>query len=288
MENGGNSGGLTRRDFLQLAAMGMAAAAVAGQSESHGAERKPKYGGRLRVGYRYNASGLDAHKNLDFAEYTNYCLMYGALTEQGKLPQVELYPMLAKSWEISKDGREYIFLLREGVKFHHGKEFDSGDVKYSIDRVMNPATRSPRAFAFRWVDSVNVIDKYHLRIKLKEAFAPFLTCLSLNYCPIIPAGWEPTGTKPAPGTGPFVFKSIVPNETTEYTRFDRYYEVDEETGDRLPYLDNILVRKIVDENIRLTALRAGDVDAISQPPLNILAKAVMGQPLPRWTILMRE
>ena len=93
-------------------------------------------------------------------------MMYSALTEQGPLPQVEIHPMLAKSWEISPDGREYLFSLKEGIKFHHGKEFDSGDVKYSIERVMNPATRAPRAFAFRWINSVNIIDRYHLKIKL--------------------------------------------------------------------------------------------------------------------------
>jgi peptide/nickel transport system substrate-binding protein len=74
------------------------------------------------------SSGLDVHRNQDLIDYNSYCLMYGALTEQGPLPDLEIYPFLAKSWEISKDGREYIFALREGVKFHHGKELDSGDV----------------------------------------------------------------------------------------------------------------------------------------------------------------
>lgn len=62
------------------------------------------------------------------------------------------------SWS-TRDGREYVFSLKEGVIFHHGKELDSGDVKYSIERVMNPATRSPRAFAFRWLDFVQATDK---------------------------------------------------------------------------------------------------------------------------------
>ena len=80
-------------------------------------------------------------------------------------------PDLAKSWEISKDGRVYIFPLREGVKFHHGKELDSADVKYSIERVINPATGSP-AFAGS-IESVTIIDKYQFRIQLKEPYGPF-------------------------------------------------------------------------------------------------------------------
>jgi len=278
-------GELTRREFLYLTGMGITGITLTGKPEwSYGAEKKPKYGGRIRIGARYAAAGLDAHKNQEYAEIKYYGLMYHGLTEQGKCPEAEIYPMLAKSWEISSYGREYIFPLREGVKFHHGKELDSGDVKYSIDRIMNPAIRSPRAFSFRWVDSVDVIHKYYVRIKLKEAFAPFLTVLTVNFCPIIPAGWEPTGMKPAPGTGPFPLKYFVPNETAEFTRFDQYWELDEKTGDRLHYADAVYMRKIPDETVRLTALRAGDVDFIETPTMHIVAKAVLEKPVPGITM----
>ena len=103
--------------------------------------------------------------------------MYNALTQMGMSPEMRIYPELAKSWEISKDGREYIFALREGVKFHHGKELDSGDVKYSIERVMDPEDSSPRASAYRWIDSVSALDKYHVKFSLKEPFGPFLSYL---------------------------------------------------------------------------------------------------------------
>ena len=182
-----DSGGLSRRDFLYLSGMGVAGFTLAGVPElGHGQEMKAKYGGRLNVALRWVPSGLDAHKNQDFASIGSYGFLYGALTQQGPMPDVKIYPMLAKSWEISRDGREYTFPLREGVKFHHGKEFDSGDVKYSIDRVMNPAARAPRAFSFKWIDSISIIDKYHIKIKLKEPFAPFLEGLTIYNCPIIP------------------------------------------------------------------------------------------------------
>ncbi len=93
-------------------------------------------------------------------------------------------------------------------------------LKIAID-FLNPATHSPRAFAYRWIDSIQAIDKYTLKIRLKEPFAPFLTTLTIQNCPIIPARWEPTPMKLGPGTRPFVFKSFVPNETCEMTRFDR-------------------------------------------------------------------
>ena len=123
----------------------------------HGAEKKPKYGGRLRIGERYGSTGLDAHRNQYINDSLNYCFMYNALTIMGEMPGVKMHPDLARSWEISKDGREYIFLLREGIKFHHGKELDGADVKYSLERVMNPAIRSPKASSFRWIGSINVV-----------------------------------------------------------------------------------------------------------------------------------
>ncbi len=274
-------GRLSRREFLYLSGLGMTGMALSGMSQNtYAADQKPRYGGRLRVGQRFMSAGLDAHKNLDFADYTNYCLFYGALTQQGKLPEIEMYPMLAKSWEISKDGREYVFILREGVKFHNGKEMESADVKYSIERVLNPATRSPRAYALREIDSVNIVDKYHLKIRLKEPFAPFLTALTLYNCPIIPNGVEPTGTRPAPGTGPFMVKSFIPNDSLELTRFDQYWEIDEKTGKRLPYVDGVYIKKIVYDTVRLAAVRAGDLDCTSGPPLNILAEAIFNKPIP--------
>ena len=263
-------GELTRRDFLYLSGLGMAGMALTGVPESsQAAEKKPKYGGRLRIAERSGPPSLDAHKYQIFDGFQAYVLMYNALAIMGPLPQVNIYPDIAKSWDISPDGREYIFPLKEGVKFHDGKEMDSGDVKYSFDRVMNPATRAPKAFSYRWIDSVSIMDKYHVKIRLKEPFGPFLSTLTVQNCPIIPANSQPTPTKPAPGTGPFVFESFVPNETYELTRFDKYWEVDEKTGNRLPYLDRIYVKKIVDENVRWVALRAGDMDYIQVPPPKI-------------------
>jgi ABC-type transport system substrate-binding protein len=60
-------------------------------------------------------------------------------------------------------------------------------------------------------------------------------------------------------------KSFVPNETTDFTRFDQYYEKDEKTGDRLPYINTIHIRKMVEESVRWTALRAGDIDVLDTP-----------------------
>jgi peptide/nickel transport system substrate-binding protein len=277
---------LTRRELLYWGGMGMAGVTLGGiPALVHGAEKKPKYGGRLRIGERYGSPGLDAHRYQETLELFTYTLIYNALTIMGPSPQIMIYPDVAKSWEISKDGREYTFPLREGVKFHHGKELDSGDVKYSIERVMNPATRSPKGFVYQWIDSVNIIDKYHVKIKLKEPFGPFLTTLTVQNCPIIPAGSEPAPTKPAPGTGPFVFKSLAVNESIEMTRFDQYWEVDDKTGMRLPYLDSIYVKRVIDPAVRWAAVRAGDLDYTVDPPRKTVLEAVK-TPIPGMKVII--
>ena len=102
----GDWGGMTRREFLYLSGAGMAGMALAGIPERGYAQgKKPKYGGRLRVGERFGSSGLDAHKNQEFMDYQNYYLMYNALTDIGQLPQVNIYPDLAKSWRSPKTER---------------------------------------------------------------------------------------------------------------------------------------------------------------------------------------
>ena len=141
-------GGLTRRDFLYLGGAGIAGMTLGSiPGSALGAEKKPKYGGRLRIGERFGCTGLDPHKNQYVIDFFHYTLMYNSLMIMGPLPDPKIYLDIATAWDISKDGKEYTFALRKGVKFHHGKELDSGDVKYSMERVMNPATASPRAFA---------------------------------------------------------------------------------------------------------------------------------------------
>lgn len=99
--------GLTRRDFLYLSGAGMAGLGLAGAPQlGFGAEKKQKYGGRLRIGERQGPTGLDVHKNQYVLEYFVYNLMYNALAILGPLPEAKVYPDVAKSWEVSKDGRE--------------------------------------------------------------------------------------------------------------------------------------------------------------------------------------
>src|SRR3712207_9579988 len=68
-----------------------------------------------------------------------------------------LKPDLAESYEISPDGMTFTFKLRPGVKFHNGREMTAEDIKYSIERVLNPATQSPGAGFFGSIKGVEAV-----------------------------------------------------------------------------------------------------------------------------------
>jgi len=89
----------------------------------------------------------------------------------------ELEPCLAKSWDISKDGKEYTFKLREGVKFHDGTPFNADAVKYNIERQLPPNVKEDMpyaSFTFGEVQKVEKIDDYTVKIILKQPYTPFL------------------------------------------------------------------------------------------------------------------
>lgn len=88
----------------------------------------------------------------------------------------EMKPWLAESWEISEDGTQYTFKLREDVKFHNGDSLTASDVKFSMDRFLTIGEGFAYLFA-DVVDSTEVVDDYTVKFTLKHAYGPFLKIL---------------------------------------------------------------------------------------------------------------
>ena len=92
----------------------------------------------------------------------------------------EYKPLLAKSWERVND-KTVEFKLREGVKFHDGSDFDADDVVYSFEVFMDPKYNFRfKDNRFGWIDKVEKVDRFTVRITSKEVFAPFLDRLTAN------------------------------------------------------------------------------------------------------------
>src|SRR3989449_8665427 len=139
---------------------------VAGSADA----QAPKRGGTLRVSYGNEIAHLDFHTA------PGYEMMWVAMNVGCGLvnitPDGKFVPDAAESWQASPDGRLYTFKLRKNVLFHDGTPVDAAAVKFSIDRIRDPETKSGMRTFFEAVQSVEVVDPSTgpARLKYPDAF----------------------------------------------------------------------------------------------------------------------
>ena len=252
---------LSRRAFLATTSGALAGAAAGGLvRQAEAVKRHPQRGGTLRFATRGDAAGLDPHRNTIYLVSTPL-----AATTQGLLDldlQSEPVPGIAETWDISPDLLTYTFKLRKGVLFHNGREVDAEAVKWNFERIQDPKIGGPfTRSALGNLKETQAIDKYTLRCVLQEPSIAFLADVVYYPCNLIaPDSAEQANMHPI-GCGPFKFVKWERNSITELARFENYFETDAE-GNNLPYLDGIIGRPKKEDQVRLTALRAGEVDLI--------------------------
>lgn len=183
-----------------------------------------------------------------------------------------LRPGLAASWDISADGLEYTFHIRRGVRFHDGTPLNAQAVEYNIRRMWdkNSPQYSVKAagqttFVWKFLDTVQTIDDYTLKVHLKQPFSEFLRMLaqggSGSTAIISPTALKTYGDDIADhpvGTGPFKFKERIRGERIDLVRNDDYWGT-------VPSIDGVVFRPLPDPSARTAALRSGDVDMIAVP-----------------------
>src|SRR6185369_10811848 len=109
-------------------------------SASHAEEQKN--GGSYSIVYKDDLNTLDPAIGYDFQNWSTIKAIFDGLMDY-KHGTNELVPDLAESYTISPDGKTYTFKLHQGIKFQNGREMKAADVKYSIERAVNPKTQSP-------------------------------------------------------------------------------------------------------------------------------------------------
>jgi peptide/nickel transport system substrate-binding protein len=257
----GNETGLSRREFLAATGGTLAGAAALGLAqEAKAGEPKPGRGGTLRVATRSDAIGLDPHRNNMY--YVSNPIAWTTMGLLDLNPKLEPVPGIATEWEASKDLLTYTFKLRKGVLFHNGREIDAAAVKWNYERIKDPAKSHafPRS-ALVNLKEVIVDDKYTLICKLESPSAAFPA--DVVYYPsnlMAPDSEAQADTHPI-GCGPFKFVKWERNSITLLERFENYFETDAQ-GNPLPYLEAIEGRPKKIDQVRLTSLRAGEVDLI--------------------------
>ena len=210
-------------------------------------------GGIIKVASDAPPVGLDPHIAIPYSSLAAYEHVYETLLRFNA--EMELEPALATSVE-QPDDLTYVFKIRQGVKFHNGDVLTAETVKYNFDRILNPATASPRASLFSPIKEVAVVDPHTVRITMKEPFPAFLTLISTpNYLGIVSPKAVAEGdvqTKPV-GTGPFRFTRYETGVRITYTRFEDYWDKGK------PYVDGLEFTFTRDETTRIAALRRATV-----------------------------
>lgn len=219
---------------------------------------EPKKGGTLRFLARLDADKLDPHVATDTTGIITGALVYEGLVENDR---GEIKPALAEEWEISEDGLTYTFTLRE-ANFHSGRAMTSADVKYSLERVMNPDTLAPNSNSYKGITAIETPDDRTVVLTLEAPHAPMLFLLSSLSASVVDRDVvESTGLAAAPdgGTGPFklVAHNVGQNLQLEANR--DYWNPE------LPHVDGIDITFNPDDNARAAALRSNSVDVLFRP-----------------------
>ncbi|MCB2111883.1 MAG: ABC transporter substrate-binding protein, partial [Rhodobacteraceae bacterium] len=137
----------------------------------------------LVVGQTAEPKSLDPHTVTSTNDFRILVNIYDGLV-RFKPGTLAVGPALARSWDISPDGRTYTFHLREGVRFHDGTPFDAEAVKFNFDRMLrkdhpfHDTGPFPLAFFFQAIKAVEVVDPRTVRFRLDEPYAPLLSNLA--------------------------------------------------------------------------------------------------------------
>ncbi len=212
----------------------------------------------ITIGMQLEPPNLDptggAAAAIDEVVYANLFEGLTRYTSDGSIA-----PALAESWDISEDGTEYTFHLRDGVTFHDGSTMDAEDVKFSLDRARAEDSTNAQKALFAGIENVEVVDPLTVKVTLSGPNSAFPTNMAWGDAVIVaPESIDSAATAPV-GTGPFMFSNWVQGDRVELTAYDGYW------GEK-PALTTATFKFISDPTAAFAAMMAGDIDAFPGYP----------------------
>src|SRR5204863_8969976 len=160
----------------------------------------------------------------------------------------------------------WTFILRQGVKFHHGRVLDADDVVATMKRILDPATGSRARTSLSMVDNVSAVDAQRDKFDLNIPYAGFADIFADRQLRIVPKDkLDELSTHPI-GTGPFKFKSWSPGDRLELVKNPDYFEKG------LPKLDGVTLRIVPESAARMAALESGAIDIVWSMPYESVDK----------------
>ncbi|MFB5283054.1 nickel ABC transporter substrate-binding protein [Peribacillus sp. Hz7] len=194
-------------------------------------------------------------------EFFSQAMVYEPLVYYGEGGEIQ--PWLAESWDISKDGKEYVFHLRKDVQFSDGSPFNAEIVKKNFDTVLDNRKQHEWVELINQIKSTEVVDEYTFKLTLHNSYYP--TLQELTYVRPLRFVGEAAfpdsqntfkdGLKSPIGTGPWVLSEYKKNEFAVFERNEQYW------GTK-PKVDKVVVKVIMDGESRVLAFEKKELDFI--------------------------
>jgi peptide/nickel transport system substrate-binding protein len=220
------------------------------------AAAKPRAGGTLTIGTPQPIQTFDPD-NPGLANNRNtFPGLYNALARFDA--EMNPVPDVAERWESSNNGQTWTFTLRQGVRFHNGREMTADDVKWSIDRILNPEKASSFRTQLADIDTVEIDGKYTVKLHLKNVSASLLP--ALVDAKIKAPENEADLKNKAVGTGPYKLAEYIVNDRVVLERHGDYFEAGK------PHLDKVIIKTLADPTALFTSFTSDAVDAYWQLP----------------------
>ena len=177
-------------------------------------------------------------------------------------PDGKRIPGLATSWQVSPDGRQIDFTLRQGVAFHSGDPLTIQDVEFSFNRYKERTS----ATGLRWVEKFEIIDDYSFRLYFKKPDVNFIP--NLAFIPIVSKSYhdrvgEDEFVRKPSGTGPYRFLEW---KIGEYIRV----EANENYWGEAPDLKEVIFRIVKEDTTRIAMIKSGEADIIMDTPFALV------------------
>ncbi len=239
----------------------------------------PDNGGTMTMTWKDDISTLDPAIGYDWQNWSMIKSIFGRLLDY-EPGTTNIVPSLAESYTASDEGTVFTFKLRDGIKFHNGRAMTADDVKYSLERTINPATKSPGqgfytniqgfdefvAGSATEVTGIKVVDPKTVEITLKQPDAAFLHIIAINFSGIVPKEevekyGEDFGKNPV-GTGPYQFVKWDLGKSLVLERNPDYFIP------CVPKLDQIVFEVGQEPTVAMLRLERGEVDVLGDgiPP----------------------
>ena len=243
-------------------------------------------GGAITVAYQNDIATLDPAIGYDWQNWSIIKSLFSRLLDY-EPGTTNLVPDLATEMpKISADGMTFEFNMRDDVKFHNGRLLVADDVKYSIERAVNPKTQSPGAGFFASIEGfddaaggkstnisgITVNSPTSITFKLSRPDATFLHVMAINFASVVPKEdaekFGPDFGKNPVGSGAFKFTSWALGQKLTLDKNTDYYR------EGLPKLDQINFEVGVDPTVALQRLKNNEVDILgdSIPAANYIAE----------------